>query len=80
MLLTPKSVNDMLNTKVQRYWETPSQPSGSCGSEDEKVKIKVGNQEGNGANFLSTGCKDIDRVSQRQKKKNKFNLPMRGLQ
>jgi hypothetical protein len=42
MLLTPKSVNDMLNTKVQRYWETPSQPGGSCGGEDEKAKIKVG--------------------------------------
>ena len=26
-LLTPKSVNEMMNTKVQRCWETPSQPS-----------------------------------------------------
>ena len=25
-LLTPKSVNDKLNTKIQRCWETPSQP------------------------------------------------------
>jgi len=26
-LLTPKSVNDALNSKVQRCWVTPSQPS-----------------------------------------------------
>ena len=42
MLLTPKSVNDTLNTKVQRYWETRIQPGGSRGGEDEKVKIKIG--------------------------------------
>jgi hypothetical protein len=31
-----------LNTKVQRCWETPSQPSGSSGGEVEKAKVKVG--------------------------------------
>ena len=52
MLLTPKSVNETLNTKVQCYWVTPSQPR-SCGledgedgedGEDEKQKVKVGNK------------------------------------
>ena len=29
-LLTPKLVNKTMNTKVQHYWETPSQPCGRC--------------------------------------------------
>jgi hypothetical protein len=51
MLLTPKSVNDTMNTKVQRCWVTPSQPSeayvdggedgGEDEGEDEKAKVKV---------------------------------------
>ena len=46
MLLTPKSVNDTMNTKVQCCWVTPSQPSEAYvdGGEDEKAKVKVGSK------------------------------------
>ena len=48
LLLTPKSVNKMMNTKVQHYWETPSQPCGrwrwKSNAEDEKAMLKVGNK------------------------------------
>ena len=51
-LLTPKSVNDTMNTKVQRCWVTPSQPSEAYvdgdedegEEEDEKAKVTVGNK------------------------------------
>ena len=46
-LRTPKSVNDTMNTKVQRCWVTPSQPNEAYvdGGEDEKAKVKVGNKK-----------------------------------
>ena len=34
-LLTPKSVNDTLNTKFNAAWETPSQPRKRCDDDDE---------------------------------------------
>ena len=47
-LLTPRSVNEMMNTKVQHDWETPSQPCGRWrwknDAEDEKMMVKVGNK------------------------------------
>jgi hypothetical protein len=46
-LRTPKSVNDTMNTKVQRCWVTPSQPNEAYVDvgEDEKAKVKVGNKK-----------------------------------
>ena len=51
LLLTPKSVNEMMNTKAQCYWETPSQPCGRWRWESNGEGRK---QEWNSGNFPLT--------------------------
>ena len=45
-LLTPKSVNDTLNTKFNAAWETPSQPKKRCDDDENGDKKWLGARSG----------------------------------